>query len=320
MERGLPASNKITTLKVRLFVPKALWSSGAKLPRKATCVGGAIFLSSSFSCFAPAVQSFKEAFMKILSIVSLLAIAAASFAQEAKFKPMIHRIAEKFQVREAHLQTQLVSSAKTKIASASVKFLQSIGNKETPKAMESLAHQITVSAFPNVLTIAKSKDVEAVAFLVMMQASKDANADMREMLDALEATNQAKKKMRDALEAMKAKQASTTKSIKADYNTIKPWAAAPSFESAITYYMKVSYPIMRPGDTIVPKPKSNWKEDISAAIDSAKNKLDSLSDLGDEIQLRLQAYQDRYSKFMETLSNLMKKSSDTDSTIIKNLK
>ncbi len=46
----------------------------------------------------------------------------------------------------------------------------------------------------------------------------------------------------------------------------------------------------------------------------------SLSDLGDAQQLRLQMYMDRRSKMYETLSNLMKRSSDASSSIIANLK
>jgi len=42
--------------------------------------------------------------------------------------------------------------------------------------------------------------------------------------------------------------------------------------------------------------------------------------MSEELQMKLQMYQERYSKFMETLSNLMKKMNDTQSTIISNLK
>ncbi len=47
---------------------------------------------------------------------------------------------------------------------------------------------------------------------------------------------------------------------------------------------------------------------------------DSLSDLSQMQSLRLQMYMDRRSKLYETLSNLMKKAGDTDSTIVGNLK
>lgn len=49
-------------------------------------------------------------------------------------------------------------------------------------------------------------------------------------------------------------------------------------------------------------------------------KLDRLSALGEQESLRLQMAMDRLSKLMSTLSNLMKKASDTAQTITQNLK
>lgn len=54
--------------------------------------------------------------------------------------------------------------------------------------------------------------------------------------------------------------------------------------------------------------------------DTVKNKLDSLSEMGEMESLRLQMAMDRYSKIMSTLSNLLKKQSDTASDITQNLK
>jgi len=62
------------------------------------------------------------------------------------------------------------------------------------------------------------------------------------------------------------------------------------------------------------------KSDIDAAKDTVKNKLDSLSELGEMESLRLQMAMDRVSKFMQTLSNLQKKMSETSAAITQNLK
>ena len=59
---------------------------------------------------------------------------------------------------------------------------------------------------------------------------------------------------------------------------------------------------------------------LDAAKDSVKNKLDSLSEMGEMESLRLQMAMDRLSKLMSTLSNLLKKASDTASGITQNLK
>jgi len=51
-----------------------------------------------------------------------------------------------------------------------------------------------------------------------------------------------------------------------------------------------------------------------------KDALDTLSEMGELESLRLQMAMDRLSKFMTSLSNLLKKSADTAATIARNLK
>ena len=51
-----------------------------------------------------------------------------------------------------------------------------------------------------------------------------------------------------------------------------------------------------------------------------KNKLDSMSEMGEMESLRLQMAMDRLNKMMSTLSNLLKRISDTAESIVQNLK
>jgi hypothetical protein len=59
---------------------------------------------------------------------------------------------------------------------------------------------------------------------------------------------------------------------------------------------------------------------IEQEVQQLKNELDSLSDLGETESLRLQMAMDRMSKMMSTLSNILKKISDTAASIVQNLK
>ena len=52
----------------------------------------------------------------------------------------------------------------------------------------------------------------------------------------------------------------------------------------------------------------------------AAEQLASLSELSETMQLRLQMLMDRRAKFIEALSNLLKKQSDTASAIVSNMK
>jgi uncharacterized protein YukE len=62
------------------------------------------------------------------------------------------------------------------------------------------------------------------------------------------------------------------------------------------------------------------KAEADKQIEEIKKDLDSLSEMGEMESLRLQMAMDRLSKMMSTLSNLLKKMSDTASSIVQNLK
>ena len=69
-----------------------------------------------------------------------------------------------------------------------------------------------------------------------------------------------------------------------------------------------------------PGPGQPSKAELDAAIDKAKSDLDSMSEMGEMESLRLQMAMDRMSKMMSTLSNLLKKASETQEGIIQNIK
>ncbi|MBA3878446.1 MAG: hypothetical protein C0500_01880 [Sphingobium sp.] len=62
------------------------------------------------------------------------------------------------------------------------------------------------------------------------------------------------------------------------------------------------------------------RDEIDRAIADTKAELDSMSKMSEMDMLALQRAMDRMSKMMATLSNLMKKASETSSSITQNLK
>jgi len=62
------------------------------------------------------------------------------------------------------------------------------------------------------------------------------------------------------------------------------------------------------------------RQDAAQIADDIKARLDSMNEMSEEASLRLQMAMDRRSKVMETLSNIMTKMSETDSTIVQNIK
>ena len=61
-------------------------------------------------------------------------------------------------------------------------------------------------------------------------------------------------------------------------------------------------------------------EQLLAIRDGLKDQFDSQSEMSEMTSLRLQMAMDRRSKFMQTLSNIMKKISSTEDTLAQNLK
>ena len=62
------------------------------------------------------------------------------------------------------------------------------------------------------------------------------------------------------------------------------------------------------------------KSELDRVTDELKHDLDSMSEMGEMESLRLQMAMDRLSKMMSTMSNLLKKASDTANGITQNLK
>jgi hypothetical protein len=62
------------------------------------------------------------------------------------------------------------------------------------------------------------------------------------------------------------------------------------------------------------------RAELNAAIDQMKNDLDSMLKVGEYQSFELQLAMERMSKMMSTLSNLLKKISDTQSSIVQNIK
>lgn len=148
-------------------------------------------------------------------------------------------------------------------------------------------------------------DIMALAFIVMMEAAKSAQEDLKTIMEGVNAINKKKegwRRISDSVSQLAAKCAGVETGCtasSADQRTIDNLLA-------------------RKGEGRVDGLVAG--KDIDSAKETIKNKLDSLSEMGETESLRLQMAMDRLSKLMSTLSNVLKKSSDTASDITKNIK
>jgi hypothetical protein len=144
-------------------------------------------------------------------------------------------------------------------------------------------------------------DIEALAFLVLMQAAKSSQEDLKAIMAKVKSINEQKKKMREAMAKMNEPNPAISR-IQLD-----------SFTLLLTKRTTVT-------KTQTERTKPVTKTDIDAVKDRMKNDLDSMNEMGEMESLRLQMAMDRMSKMMSTLSNLLKKISDTSNSIVQNLK
>jgi hypothetical protein len=166
-------------------------------------------------------------------------------------------------------------------------------------------------------------DIMAIAFIVMMEAVKSAREDLKAIMGEIKAINAAKCEMRALLNQMK-RDLSANSSPEAGRSALD-FSRGLGSERA---YHRVPLPYLDPDATggvrfqatDMHRGKIASVENLRAIVDDSKGRLDSLSEMGEMESLRLQMAMDRLSKLMSTLSNLMKKSSETAEAILQNLK
>ena len=167
-------------------------------------------------------------------------------------------------------------------------------------------------------------DIMALAFLVMMDAAKSAQEDLREIMASVKGINAAKSRLRDLISKV-GNDVAANVGQRDGKPALKFGARGVGAEKG---YHRLPVPHAAPempnGLRLVPTNMHDGAiTDVAvlrAVRDELKNSLDSLSELGEMESLRLQMAMDRLSKLMTTLSNLLKKISDTESSIIQNLK
>ena len=137
------------------------------------------------------------------------------------------------------------------------------------------------------------QDIDTLLFLVMMQAAQSAQEDLKAIMEQMRAINVSKEKLRRLFDKTQ---------------TARPFHGTLDFESV--------FQVMA---TLYGKQLEAEAYDLLGNLHHCRDN-DSLSEMGEMEALRMQMAMDRLSKLMSTLSNLMKKASETSSQITQNLK
>jgi putative addiction module CopG family antidote len=166
-------------------------------------------------------------------------------------------------------------------------------------------------------------DIETDVFLVMMEAAKSAGDDLKMIMAGVKAMTAAKARLRDLIRKVARdvrKNAAATEG-EASLDFSEGLGSEAAYHLAPMPVEDVESPS---GVTLVETDLSPARitrlDQLRAVLDDLKGRLDSLSEMGEMESLRLQMAMDRRAKLLSTLSNIMKKLSDTRASITQNLK
>jgi len=185
-------------------------------------------------------------------------------------------------------------------------------------------------------------DASEAAFLVLAMATKDMDDDLRMIMAEIKAANAAKQKLRDQIkdlnkwisEAMGEAGDRRESSDIDNSNSGKPAATAArtqqpvkvppirsaSLRTAFSPVIRLEYvkaPSVRP---LPPRNSDVSVSSLKSLLDEIKGQVDGLNELSEMTSLRLQMTMDRRSKFISTLSQMMKKTSTTQDVLVQNIK
>jgi len=174
-------------------------------------------------------------------------------------------------------------------------------------------------AFTELGSLANS-DIEALVFTVMMEAAKSAAEDLKEIMKEIRAKNATKQKLRELQGKVKCDIANSTGQMRLEFGQ----NGMGSERAYHHVFIPVEDPCSESGikliETDLHKRRITDISILESIRDDLRDKLDSLSEMGEMESLRLQMIMDRRSKMIQTLSNIMKKISDTSQSIIQNIK
>jgi hypothetical protein len=189
------------------------------------------------------------------------------------------------------------------------KLVPHFGPKSRTFIAAEAASQLEVGAFSSAqiasdaggagLGISSNTDIDAIVALVLFQCAADARQDLRDALAEMQKQAAEKKAARDAISREKAEQGKLKSQMAVDYQGWSGTHGTPSF--TLDRY-------------------ASQRESLAAQKNELQDQKDSLSDLSQEQQLKLQLLMDRMTKADEALSNALKKFGDTASNIVGNMK
>ncbi len=154
-------------------------------------------------------------------------------------------------------------------------------------------------------------DIAAVVFIVMSEAAQDSENDLQKTMQEMQQQTKQKEALRNLVDSMQNLVAQNSKA-----SPTTP-CASPACESLLAQLRQSSG---LPHPVRLPAGNKLTYGDIGQIQKQLQGDLDSLNDMSETQSLELQMTMDRRSKLIDTLSNVLKKISDTGDSVVQNLK
>ena len=174
-----------------------------------------------------------------------------------------------------------------------------------------------------------STDMEVLMYPIIYDTLQDTEKDMKDLSGESGKLNRAKLKLRRQISETR-QQTATSESkpqrnldIQTVKKPVKPQVTVYHFKSQPemkkTTYLGITYP-KTPEVPELPDTDKLTTAGLKAILDDLEGKLDGINEMSELTALRLQMTMDRRSKFISTLSRMMKKISTTQDTLVQNIK
>lgn len=213
------------------------------------------------------------------------------------------------QDQPSHEAEALYGEAMAKINSKHVRWIKAT-------AAEVIAKKLAVNKVINsarsygAVNGLRNQEIEALASLAMMLASKDSQEDLKVMERNLKSLNEQKSKLLDVMNKINSRTSVSSSQLDTARLVINQSRAL----KAGTKPVRLQKPKPTAGERVV------TKQELDVARKEVKENLDSMNEQSELDMIKLQQISSQRSVMLQLVSNLMKKIRDNEQSIIKNLK
>jgi hypothetical protein len=156
-------------------------------------------------------------------------------------------------------------------------------------------------------------DIDTMVFIVLTQAANDQQSDLQDMMGQQQAIANEKQQLRQLLDEVNQQAAQTGKSISTE-------SCKTSLCQTLPARLEPLSAAALPRPVRIRIPEHLTYDDLAGVQSQLKQSQDSLSDMSQGLQLKMQMAQQAYTQCMEAISNVMKTVNDSENGIIANMK